>query len=524
MPRIRLGLLLLGLVLVVAPWTEAAERALLNSALDSIRADDLKRHVYVLADDSFEGRSAGSRGGRAAAVYCSKEFERAQLLPAGTNGSWFQPFQGNQRNILGRIEGSDPQLKHEYLVIGAHYDHVGYGTPQNSYGPYGLIHNGADDNASGTAALIEVAEAFMVSGLVPRRSILFVLWDGEEQGLEGSKYWMAQPTVPLSQVKFGLNLDMIGRLRQQRLEVYGARSGYGLRRLVAMRAGQHDLWLDFSWEMEANSDHWSFFDRGIPTLMFHTGKHDDYHRPSDDAHKINYKGMQQITRLLMEVTNELANRETSIPFRVAARSEGPATRLALEQPVPHLPPRLGVVWDEQDQRAPGLRITRVIFDTPADSAGVRAGDRLLTFNGEVLESGEQLRQAVLVAPTQIEVTVSRPGQAEPVTLPIQLAGKPVRVGIAWREDDAEPNSVLLTRVVPGAPAARAGLRVGDRLYQVDGRDVTSRSELLAQLSAASGPTSFLVERGGRVTTVELDLPPSPIAAAESEATVLNSAE
>jgi len=306
---------------------------------------------------------------------------------------------------------------------------------------------------------------------------------------------------------------MIGRLREQRLEVYGTRSGYGLRRLVAMRSGQNGLRLDFSWELEANSDHWSFFERGIPTLMFHTGKHDDYHRPSDDAHKVNYQGMQQITRLLMVVVDDLANRDTNIAYRAAARSEHPMARLALEQPIQNLPPRLGVTWDENDQQAPGLRLTRVIANTPAATAGLRVGDRLLSLNGATLESGEQLRQATLVAPSEIEVTVARPGQAEPLTVPVQLAGQPVRVGIAWREDDAEPNSVILTRVVPGSPAARAGLRLKDRIYQVDGRDFASRTELLDQLNTASGPTSLLIEREGRVTAVELDLPPSQLAAA-----------
>jgi Zn-dependent M28 family amino/carboxypeptidase len=131
------------------------------------------------------------------------------LQPAGHDGAYFQLFGPGYRNILGIIPGSDPALSNQFVLISAHYDHVGYGTRRNSNGPIGYIHNGADDNASGTAAVLELVEAFQRLAIPPRRSVLFVLWDGEEKGLLGSLHWLSYPTVALENVRLMINLDMV---------------------------------------------------------------------------------------------------------------------------------------------------------------------------------------------------------------------------------------------------------------------------------------------------------------------------
>ena len=146
---------------------------------------------------------------------------RTRIQPAAPDGDYFQPFLPESRNILVRLPGSDPDLKREYVVIGAHYDHVGRGNSRNSRGPIGQIHNGADDNASGTSALLELVDAFCSLDVAPKRSLLFVFWDGEEQGLLGSQYWISAPTVPLEQIRLVINIDMIGRLRDNRADVFG---------------------------------------------------------------------------------------------------------------------------------------------------------------------------------------------------------------------------------------------------------------------------------------------------------------
>ena len=216
---------------LLAAWPGEALSA--AAALEGVTAADLRRHVSALADDTFEGRETGSRGGRAAAGYLQMQFKAYGLRPAGESGGYFQQFNGNSRNILGMVEGSDPALRHEVILVSAHYDHVGYGNARNSFGPTGFIHNGADDNASGAATLLEVAQACAQLEPKPKRSILFALWDAEESGLNGSKHWLAKPTLKLSDVRLMINMDMVGRLRNNKLTVYGARTA------GAAQAGQH---------------------------------------------------------------------------------------------------------------------------------------------------------------------------------------------------------------------------------------------------------------------------------------------
>ncbi len=306
---------------------------MLAAAMESITAGELYEHVEVLADDVYEGRASGSRGGRAAAQYIVQQLRQTGLEPAGAGGDYFQTFNRNWRNILVLHRGDDPELENELIVVGGHYDHVGYGNQNNSYGPTGRIHNGADDNASGVAVLLETIEAFAASGLSTRRSILFAFWDGEERGLVGSTHWLQSPTLPNASVKLAIMTDMVGRLRDGQLYVYGSRSGSGLRRLLcgprpisaldpANANGSSDpLWLDFTWEVVDNSDHWPFLQRRIPAVLLHTGLHRDYHRPSDDVEKVNRDGMRDVGRYLLAASISAANADELPPYRREFRRE-----------------------------------------------------------------------------------------------------------------------------------------------------------------------------------------------------------
>ena len=262
-----------------------------SNAIETIRAEDLQKHVNVLASDTFEGREAGTRGGRAAGAYIVDELRKLNVRPSGGGNGYYQWFGNGMRNILVTIEGNDPRLKSECIVVGAHYDHVGFGDRSNSFGPIGYIHNGADDNASGVSGLLEMIEA-LGAGQPLRRSVLFAFWDGEEKGLLGSKHWVTHPTVPLSQVVFTLNTDMIGRLDES-AEVLGVRTTRGLRSLVA-RHNREAVTLRFNRDIVGDSDHHPFVERRIPYLMFFTGKHKDYHRPSDDVAKLTQKGCRAL--------------------------------------------------------------------------------------------------------------------------------------------------------------------------------------------------------------------------------------
>ncbi len=483
----------------------AAEQDLLSSARESITAAEMRRHVEVLAGDAFEGRAAGSRGGHAAAVYLAQQFEKYKLAGGASPTSYFQVFSNQYRNLLGLLEGSDPTLREQVIVVSAHYDHVGYGNSQNSYGPIGYIHNGADDNASGDAGLLELVEAFTKLEQRPKRSILFAMWDGEEGGLLGSKHWVANPTLPLSRVAFMVNMDMIGRLTKDGVKVFGSRSGRGLRRLVSMQNQAGNLKLDFDWDMKRDSDHWSFFERGIPILMFHTGLHGDWHRPSDDVEKLDFDGMQRIGRTMFGVINELANEPELPKFRQASRQESSANCRALERPLAPPPPRLGLAWDPADKKAAGLKVTEVSFNLPAQRAGVRAGDRILKLNDHTIESADGFQQLVLAAKNPTTLTIAREGIETPIDLKLELAGDPVRIGIAWAEDEGDPGNLVLTQVVPNSPADKAGLRLRDRIEAVDGHLLKSAAEFHQIVKEARDKLQLTVEHDGQERTVELKI-------------------
>jgi hypothetical protein len=405
-----------------ASWTTAAEHsAAYDAALASISAGELAQNVHFLADKGLEGREAGSRGGYAAGDYLAGQFAKLHLAPGGTD-RYFQTFSPNFRNVLAIMPGSDPALKNQFVVVGAHYDHLGHGFRSASANS-GQIHPGADDNASGTSAILQLAKALSLAGPASR-SVLLAAWDAEEKGLLGSRHWLRAPTVPLPQVAVAVNVDMIGSLRDNRLYIWGSRTGYGLRRFVSEENREAKLLLDFSWPMKANADHYPFYERGIPVLMLHTGLHDRWHRPTDDAEHVNPDGMMRAVRLLLPIVYDLANRPASPRFRGAAGS------------------------DDDDARKR------------------------------------------LVAP---EPSVEQPGDP------------PLRLGIAWRVDEAEPGTIVVIQVAAGSPAAKAGLKVGDRVYRVAGRDFPDDTAFAKLATTLPGPLELLIERDGQFRVVVLHL-------------------
>lgn len=403
-------------VAAFAVWTlsgalRAAELSA-AAARASVRADDAKRHVAALADDALEGRAAGSRGGRAAGTYLVDEFQRIGVDPAGDEGGFYQRF-GTMRNVLGMLRGSDPEASREAVVIGAHYDHVGYGTPSNSFGPTGRIHNGADDNASGVAGLLEVAEACTLLPRRPKRTLVFALWDGEEVNLLGSSHFVRERPLPLAhhRVAFSINLDMIGRLRGERLEVYGTRSAVGLRQTIVSANLPTGLKLAFSWECSKDSDHYPFLAAGIPTVMFHTGLHSEYHRPSDDAHLVNYAGIEPVTGLALETLLAVADAPASPDFRDSCLAENESGRRQLEAEAPPAPPKrwgLGTRPDDADPTAP--LVVRVSPNTPAERGGFRIGDRVVAIDQQPLIDQDDMVARLAQATDRVDVGIEREGR------------------------------------------------------------------------------------------------------------------
>ena len=410
-------------VALAASIGDAAEK--MSAAHASIRAADAGRHVGVLADDVYEGREGGSRGGRAAAAYIVDELTKLGVEPAGDAGSYYQAF-GSMRNILATVKGSDPELANELVVVGAHYDHVGYGNADNSYGPFGFVHNGADDNASGVAGLLEIAEAIGHLPERPRRSILIAFWDGEEKGLLGSYHFLRVRPAALaaSKVVFSINMDMIGRLRDQRLEVYGTRTAAGLREAViqANNRPSHGAGLDlaFVWDIEDDSDHYPFIAAKIPTVMFHTGLHDNYHRPSDDVHLLNIDGIEPVVRLALGFVTALAgDPEPLPPFREDSRNESNATRNRIEAAVPDTDASPRGRWGIGTRRDPGEPsmpvVVRVWRESPAAIGGLRTGDRILTIDGARIASQDDMISRLGTAGDRVTIDVERRGRVARLT-------------------------------------------------------------------------------------------------------------
>ena len=501
LPAMMIRQLVFVWLLAAGSQVQSVERHALRKALDSITSEELRQHVYTLADDSFEGREAGSRGGRAASVYLEKTLRQLGCKEAA-HGQFYQPFGEGLRNVLGLLPGSHPELGHEFVILGAHYDHIGYGDKESSNGPIGFIHNGADDNASGIAALLEIAEAFSELSEPSQRSILFAFWDGEEKGLLGSKHWAHHPTLPVNRLVTNVNLDMIGRLGEEGIEVSGSRSAYGLRQWISRRNAVSDLTLYFPWTTDDSSDHWPFYELGIPVVMFHTGLHDDYHRPSDDAHLVNVEGMQQVTELVFRCVYELVSNPARHRFRDESRQERETHKQVSEQQSPRPPLRLGVSWTANDPNGPGVRLTQVRRGTPAQRAGLKVGDRIVKLNGRTIVK-DRFRRQIQIAPLEVTLAVRRVGRENVVDIPLRLVGPSTRLGISWRADPGEPNSVTLIRVVEDSPAGRAGLKPRDRVYEINGERFSGSDQFSDLVGSVALPSTLLVERSGRLRKVSL---------------------
>ena len=226
-------------------------------------------------------------------------------------------------NVVGVLQGSDPRLKDENIVIGAHYDHLGfghYGTRDSS--TEGQIHHGADDNASGIAVLLQVAERLGHSPSKPARTIIFAAFSAEELGLYGSRQFVNYPPIPLSSTKAMLNLDMVGRLRDNRLTVFGTHSAKELSGIILEEAQKLGLRVTES-DSVGRSDHMSFYNRKIPALHFFTGSHPDYHRPGDTWEKLNFEGMAKITDLVLGTAQKVANTREPMNFAACRRAHPP---------------------------------------------------------------------------------------------------------------------------------------------------------------------------------------------------------
>jgi hypothetical protein len=406
----------------VAPRAAAAASEPDSAA---IRAD-----VEALASDALEGRGTGTPGGDSAAAFIARRYAALALRPLAPG--YRQPFvarsaaaaHAGQRsefptqNVVALLPGTDPALRGQYVVVGAHYDHLGRST-QGSLDPdsAGRIHNGADDNASGTAAVLELARLF--AARPAKRSVVFVAFSGEELGLLGSQHFVDHSPVPLDSVQAMMNFDMVGRLRDDKLFVYGVATARELPALVDSANQRAGLRVTAIGDGFGPSDHSSFYARDVPVLHFFTDLHDDYHRTSDDAAKLNAAGEARVVALAEWLLRDLANR----PGRLAiAKLAGPAPTMG--SPGTSSNVYLGSVPDMGATDVVGLRLTAVRPGSPAALGGLAGGDVIVEFDGKPVKDLYEYTDALYARQPgdTVQLVVLRDGGRRTLTVTLGKRG------------------------------------------------------------------------------------------------------
>jgi len=311
-----------------------------EQAVKSINEADLKEMLYYLASNELEGRMSGKRGNVVAADYIKRKYESYGLQTEYQrfNINRVNPGPKNEtgddftQNIFAWIEGNDPKLKDEIIVVGAHMDHIGYGPAMSQSPSRREIHPGADDNASGTVALMSIARAFgMLKGKV-RRTIVFQSYSAEEMGLIGSRYYCDNPTFPRGKPNIRnhvamINMDMVGYFQKGRYLTgfYTGESSIDLNRHVNDLTGKYTFAKQITSRGGGGSDHASFYNKKVPVASLHTGMHKNYHTPDDTADKINYKGLENVARYAFELAYAVAQADAAPVFNHAGFSPLPYT-------------------------------------------------------------------------------------------------------------------------------------------------------------------------------------------------------
>jgi len=342
----------------------------------------IKEDVSFLADDKLEGRQTGTPGEIKASEYIKNRFEKLGLTPKGTDG-FYQSFSFKPKthpheeikfteNADGTITGRnvvafiDNKAKNT-VIIGAHFDHLGYGGDGSLYrDSIKAIHNGADDNASGVAVMLNLASNLKNTNT--SNNYLFIAFSGEEMGLLGSNYFVKNPTIDTKAVSYMINMDMVGRLKDSALAVYGTGTSPVFNEIL--KSHNNGFRLIQKESGVGPSDHTSFYLADMPVLHFFTGQHEDYHKPSDDTETLNYEGMASISNYIYTIISDL-NDNGKLVFKKTKNESEESPRFKVG---------LGVIPDYMYD-GKGMRVDGVSEGKPAIAAGIKKGDIVVELGG-----------------------------------------------------------------------------------------------------------------------------------------------
>jgi S1-C subfamily serine protease len=420
------------------------------------------------------------------------------------------------KNIIGVLDGEGPLAK-ETVVIGAHYDHIGMGSDNRLFSlatgvagpgaPGGVgfpmaesagtaVHHGADDNASGTIALTELARRFAAAKERAGRRLVFIAFTAEESGLIGSRYYCDHPVFPLKETAAMLNMDMVGRLQDDRLMVGGLASGKPFAALVDRLNGHHHFDLLREPSGQGPSDHSSFEAKKVPVLNLFTGFHEQYHRPSDRPETINVAGVARVVGFAADLVGEMR----SMPRPEYAKS-GPYNRT---KTLWSSAPSTGVLLDHSDKKE-GVLVGGVVSGTPAAKAGLKKGDRIKAVAGKPVKDAVAFLALTraLQPGTKVALGVERGGQVQAVEL--ALARVPPGLQdrrLGWSVDLSADfkDGAPLADVPDDSPAGKAGLKTGDRVTVLNGESIADSTTYLTAVRALQpgDKVAVTIVRDGRV--------------------------
>ena len=395
------------------------------------RAQRILDDVRYLASDALQGRLAGTAGNDSAAAYLVRELRRLGLRPGGDSGTFFQrwtisPTTATRaagvadrpaHNLVAILPGSDRRLRGQDIVIGAHFDHLGighFGDPNPD--TTATLHHGADDNASGAADVLEIARLLTAARPRPARTLVFVLFDAEEEGALGSAWYANHPAVSMDSTLAMVNLDMVGRLQaNRRLLALGALSAAEWRPLLDSVNAPYRFDVHASGDGWGASDQASFFAKKRPVIFLFTDVHADYHRASDTWDKINADGMAEIASFAADIVKRLDARTGPLTFVDAAPPAPVASGTGAR-------PSLGTIPDMASEPG-GVLLQGVRAGSAAETAGMRAGDVLVGMGEYTIANLADFQNALshFKAGDHVDVRVRRGDQT--LTLPVTLGGR-----------------------------------------------------------------------------------------------------